>query len=168
MKIYYPAGDKKEIKQPGKRPKKPDWYSRSERLLRQYKYLPGEIKNMKLQLRLHQMAGTTITSQLRQVVVQSSRVSSPSESHVTKEEAMEEKIERKEIQLAMLENVMKAFNADEAMVYKLRYEMEKGEKAVWMQMGMARSSYFKLQKAVVLKTALLMQMEVPGEDIPEE
>jgi len=168
VRIYYPSGKVKDIKESEKKTKKPDWYRRSERFLRQYKYMESELKNMHLQLRLNQLAGTSITAQLKQVVVQSSSVSSPSETYVIKEESLEERIERKEIQLQMLENAMKSFDPEEKLVYRLRYELEKGEKEVWMKLQMSRSSYFDLQKRVVLKTAMLMQIEVPEEDIPEE
>ena len=168
MNIYYASGQIKDIKNPEKKQKKPNWYRRAEKYLRQYKYMESELENMRLQLRLNRLSGTSITAQLRQVVVQSSGVSSPSENYVIKEESFGERIERKEIQLLMLENVMKSFNPEEKLVYRLRYEQEKGEKAVCMKLLMSRSSYFELQKVVVMKTALLMQIEVPDEDVPEE
>lgn len=168
MKLYYPSGSNREISNNTEKTKKPNWYRQAERYLKQYKYMEAELDNMKLQLRFNRLSGTSITAQLRQVVVQSSNISSPSESYVIKKELLEERIERKEIQLAMLENVIKSFNAEESLAYKLRYELEKGEKEVWMRLQMSRSSYFELQKIVVLKTALLMQITVPDDDIPEE
>lgn len=168
MKIYHSNGKIKEVKKPVEHYQKPGWYRRTERLLKSYKTLPFEIDNLKLQLRMNRLAGPSITAKYKPAVTQQNSVSSPLESSVIKEESIEEKIELKEIRYQMLENTIKALNPEEHQVYKLRYELEKGEKEVYQKLQMSRSSYFELQKRVILKAAKLLYIPVPEEDLPEE
>lgn len=165
-KIWYPDQSSKETKEP--KPKKPRWYRQAERLLRSYKHLPYEIDNLRLQLRLDQLAGPSITSQYKQAIAQSSGHSSPTEHVVLKEESLEEKLERKEILLQMLENAIKTFDPEEYQVYQLRYEVEKREKEVYMKLQMSRSSYHELQRRVCMKAAMILNIPVPCEAQPNE
>ncbi|MEN6325805.1 MAG: hypothetical protein ABFD18_06325 [Syntrophomonas sp.] len=167
-RIYRQTGKVSEIKEPVQHYKKPAWYKRTERLLKSYKNLPMEIDNLKLQLRMDQLAGQSITQQFKPVVTQHNSVSSPLESITLKEVQMEERIEFKEIQFRMLENTIKTLNPDEKQVYNLRYELEKREKEVYTKLQMSRSSYFELQKRVVLKAAMLLRVPVPQDDQPKE
>jgi DNA-directed RNA polymerase specialized sigma subunit len=167
-RIYRQTGQVNEIKEPTKPYKKPGWYKKTERLLKYYKNLPMEIDNLKLQLRMDQLVGQSITQQFKPVVIQHNSVSSPLESVTIKEESMEERIERKEIMFIMISNAIKTFNPEEKMIYQLRYELEKREKEVYTKLQMSRSSYFELQKRVVLKTAKLLGIPVPEAEQPEE
>ncbi len=168
MRIYHANGTFKEVNKPTETYTKPNWYRRTERLLKSFKNLPYEIENLKLQLRLDQLAGPSITAKYKPVVTQLNSVSSPTESAVIKEETLEEKIERKEIWFKKLENTIKAFNTEEHQLYKLRYEYERGEKEAYLNLQMSRSSYFEFQKKVVLKAAKLLCIPVPEDDLPEE
>lgn len=143
---------------------KPDWYIKSERLLKSMKNLPIEINNLKLQLELFRMTGPSITQKYHQVKVETNQVSSPTEQVVLREERFQEEISRREILLQMLENTIRSFSPEERMAYQLRYEMEKREKEVWDKMQISRTAYFNLQKRVVLKTALLLGIPVPVEE----
>lgn len=168
VKIYRQTGRADEVKVAAKPYRKPVWYKQTERLLKAYKNLSFEIENLKLQLRLNQLTGQSITRQLKQVVVQHNSVSSPLELMVIKEESLEERIEHKQILLQMLENTIKSFNPDERAVYKLRYELEKRDKEVWTKLQISRSGYFELQRRVVLKAAKLLDIPVPENDMPGE
>ncbi len=167
-KRYYQNGQVQEIKNNEQPYKKPAWYKQAERLLKSYKYLPAEIENMKLDLRMEQLSGQRITQQFKSIVVQHTSVSSPLESITLKEMRLEEQIERKEIQYRKIQNTISTFNSDEKAVYTLRYELEKREKEVYTKLQMSRSSYFELQKRVVLKTAKLLNIPVPEAEQPEE
>lgn len=143
---------------------KPDWYIKSERLLKSMKNLPIEIDNLKLQLELLRITGPSITQKYQQVKVETSHVSSPTEQVVLREERLQEEISRREILLQMLENTIRSFSPEEHLAYQLRYELEKREKEVWDKMQISRTAYFNLQKRVVLKTALLLGIPVPPEE----
>ncbi len=168
MRIYHASDTDQETKKSIETYTKPEWYRRTERLLKSFKNLPIEIENLKLQLRMDRIAGPSITAKYKPVVIQTNSVSSPLESTVIKEESIEERIELKEIRLKMLENTINAFNTEEHRVYNLRYELERGEKEVYIKLGMSRSSYFEFQKKVVLKAAKLLYIPVPDDDLPEE
>lgn len=166
-RIYRQTG---KVNEENEKPKykKPGWYKKTERLLKLYKNLPAEIENLRLQLRMDQLAGQSITQQFRPVVTQHNSVSSPLESITIKETSMENIIERKEILLQMLENTIKTFNPEERPVYHLRYELEKRDKEVYTKLQISRSAYFELQKRVVLKAARLLNIPVPIEDQPPQ
>lgn len=152
-----------------KRMKKPQWYRKTERLLKNHKYLPIEIDNIKLQIRLNQLAGPTIIAKPREIVTQyMPGGSSPTESTYIREESLLELVERKQILLEMLDNVVKAFNPEERLVYKLRYESEKREKEVYTKLQMSRSCYFELQRQTVMKAARLLGIPIPHEDQPHD
>jgi hypothetical protein len=152
-----------------KRIKKPKWYRQTERLLKAHKYLPIEIDNIRLQIRMNQLAGPTIVQPLREIVTQHMQTgSSPTEREYILQEGLAEKLERKQILLQMLDNVVKTFSPEEHLVYKLRYESEKREKEVYTKLQMSRSSYFELQRQTVMKAARLLGIPIPHEDQPPE
>lgn len=152
-----------------KRIKKPKWYRQTERLLKAHKYLPIEIDNIRLQIRMNQLAGPTITSQPREIITQHMQTgSSPTEREYLIQESLAEKLERKQILLQMLDNAVKALNPEEHLVYKLRYESEKREKEVYMKLQMSRSCYFELQRQTVMKAARLIGIPIPHDDQPPD
>ena len=151
-----------------KRHKKPGWYRETERHLRRKKYLPVEIENLKLQLDLDRQAGPKIVAQIQPAVPQKSAVSSPTETVVISYDTKQEAIQRKEILPQILENTVKTFIREEHQVYYLRYELEWRDREVSEKLNMSRSSYFSMQRRVVLKAAQIMGVEVPEDELPEE
>lgn len=147
---------------------KPNWYRRTERLLKWYKYLPAEIENLKLELEYQQLAGPPVTAQLRQDASFTNSVSSPLAAVVAVEETLQNKIRVKEIAYTKLENTINSLNPEEYQVYRYRYELECRDKEVYNGLDMSRSAYFELQKKVILKSARLLNIPVPKEDQPEE
>ena len=150
------------------KPRKPDWYKKTERHLRRKKYLPVEIENLRLQLGLDREAGARVVADLKLGMAKKTNISSPTETAIIKYDTKEQAIRRKEILLTILENTVKAFNRDEHQVYYLRYELEWRDWQVSDKLGMSRSAYFDLQKRVILKAAQIIGIEVPEEDLPEE
>ena len=106
------------------KPRKPDWYKKTERLLRRKKYLPVEIENLRLQLGLDREAGARVVADIESGVAKKTNISSPTETAVIKYDTKDQAIRRKEILLTILDNTVKAFNRDEHQVYYLRYELE--------------------------------------------
>lgn len=152
-----------------KRIKKPQWYRRTERLLKLHKYLPLEIDNLRLQIEMNQLAGPSIVAQPREIVTQHMPGGgSPIENAYIRDESLAEIAELKETLLKMLDNTVKSFNPEEHLVYKLRYESEKREKEVYIKLQMSRSCYFELQRRVVMKAARLLCIPIPHEDQPPE
>lgn len=152
-----------------KKIKKPQWYRRTERLLREFKYMPIEIDNLLLQLKLDRLAGPSTTFQPREIITQHMNSgTSSTESAFLKEESLSEHIERKQILYEMLENTIKSFNPEEALVYKMRYESEFREKVVSGKLKMGKSTYFELQRRVVLKAARMLHIPVPTDDQPQD
>lgn len=150
------------------KPRKPDWYKKTERLLRRKKYLPVEIENLRLQLGLDREAGARVVADIESGVAKKTNISSPTETAVIKYDTKDQAIRRKEILLTILDNTVKAFNRDEHQVYYLRYELEWRDWQVSDKLGMSRSAYFDLQKRVVMKAAQLIGVEIPEEELPEE
>ncbi len=147
---------------------KPQWYKKTERLLKWKKYLPAEIENLQIQLQMDRWSGQRITAQYRESIGQSLSISSPLVAIVSREESVEEKIRYRELLLQMLENTVKSFTQDERIVYDLRYDSELKDKQVYTGLKMSRSAYFELQRQVVLKAARLLNIPVPLKDQPEE
>jgi len=146
---------------------KPAWYKKTERLLKWMKYLPDEIDNLRIQLQMDKLAGQRITAQYRSVVGgHSNTVSSPLAAIASRDITLEEKIEYRELLLQMLNNTVNSFNRDEKKVFELRYDLELKDKEVFTSMDMSRSSYFELQKRVILKAAMFLHIPVPLEDQP--
>lgn len=149
--------------------KKPQWYKKTERLLKWHKYLPAEIENLRIQIKMDKWAGQRITAQYRAAVGgPSNLISSPQTSVLSREEELEEKINYREMLLKMLDNTVRSFTPDEQKVYHYRYDLELKDKEVFTGLDMSRSSYFELQKRVILKSAMLLHVPVPAEDQPEE
>jgi len=149
--------------------KKPKWYRQTERLLKKHKYLPMEIDNLLLQLRLTQLAGPSITFQPREITTQyMPGGGSSTEAIYLKEESLDEKIERKQILLTMIDNAIRTFNEEERLVYKLRYESELREKEIYPRLKMGRSTYFELQRRTVMKAARVLNIPIPGDEQPDE
>ena len=166
-KVYNVSSTQDTPKEP-ERYSKPKWYRKTERLLKAYKSLPFEIENLELQLRMDKLTGTSITPNYNFSEGRSYGISSPVESVATREICIEDQIERKTILFKMLDNTIKAFTSDERLVYQLRYEEERRDKEVYTKLQMSRSSYFELQKKVILKAARLLYIVVPRDEWPEE
>jgi DNA-directed RNA polymerase specialized sigma subunit len=144
--------------------KKPYWYKQTENLLRRKKEIPVEIDNLKLQLQLDRLSGPRIISQYKVMEGTAAYSTSPTENAVLKYESKEEQIEQRQILLDILENTIRTFSPEEYQIYFLRYESELKDYEVYEKIGVCRSSYFELQKRLVVKAARLIGLTVPQDE----
>jgi DNA-directed RNA polymerase specialized sigma subunit len=143
--------------------RKPEWYKQTENLLRRKKEIPVEIENLKLQLELDRLSGPRIISRYSVAEGKGTYFSSPTENTVIKYVSKEEQIEERRILLEILDNTVSSLSPEEFQVYALRYEAEMKDYEVYEKIGMCRSSYFEMQKRVVLKAARLIGILGPEE-----
>lgn len=148
---------------------KPEWYKRTERLLRRHKNMPVEIENLELRIEMDQEAGPRISSQIKQIITgPTNAVSDPIQQWEISMEAKRETLRRKQRLLKILDNTVQAFTKEEYDLYHLRYSLELHDFKVSRTLGLSRSPYFDKQRRVVMKAARLMCIEIPEDEQPEE